>query len=85
MYPAYIAVAHGQGEKGAVQSFHYAATAERYHAALYAESKKAVDHCKDMELCPVQVCGPCGYTAEGDAPAKCPICGAAKDQFLAFA
>ncbi|HUT36907.1 MAG TPA: rubrerythrin family protein [Planctomycetota bacterium] len=85
MYPAYIAVARDQGEKGAVQSFHYAVTAEKFHAALYAEAKKAVDAGRDMKIGPVVICGVCGYTAEGAVPAKCPICGAAKDQFTTFA
>jgi len=29
------------------------------------------------------VCSVCGYTAEGEAPEKCPICGATKDKFKA--
>ena len=27
------------------------------------------------------VCSVCGYTAEGEAPEKCPVCGAAKSAF----
>ena len=27
------------------------------------------------------VCSVCGYTAEGEAPEKCPVCGAVKDVF----
>ena len=27
------------------------------------------------------VCKVCGYTAEGEAPEKCPVCGAAKEMF----
>ncbi len=85
MYPAYIAVARVQGDNGAVQSFHYAVTAEKFHAALYAEAKKAVDRGADMELGPVQICEVCGYTAEGDVPDKCPICGVGRDKFKTFA
>ena len=85
MYPAYMAVARAQGEKGAIQSIHYAVSAEKYHAALYAEARKAVDAGRDMDLGPVRICGVCGYTAEGDTPAKCPVCAAAKSQFTTFA
>ena len=85
MYPAYMAVARAQGEKAAIQSIHYAVSAEKYHAALYAEAKKAVDAGHDMKLGPVQICGVCGHTVEGDAPDKCLICGAARDQFKTFA
>ena len=30
------------------------------------------------------VCSVCGYTVEGEAPDKCPICGAVKDVFTAM-
>ena len=30
------------------------------------------------------VCSVCGYTAEGEAPEKCPICGAAREAFTAL-
>ncbi len=85
MYPAYMAVARAQGEKGAIQSIHYAVSAEKIHAAMYAAAKKAVDAGHDMKLGPVQICGVCGNTAEGDAPAKCPICAATKSKFKTFA
>lgn len=85
MYPAYMAVAKLQEEKGAERSMYYAISAEKIHAAMYQEAKQAVDAGKDVELGPVQVCEVCGYTAEGEAPDKCPICGAAKDRFKTFA
>ena len=31
------------------------------------------------------VCSICGYTAEGKAPEKCPVCGAAKEAFVLMA
>ena len=31
------------------------------------------------------VCSVCGYTAEGEAPEKCPVCGAGKDKFVLMA
>ena len=85
MYPAFRAVAELQGEKGAIRSIHYAISAEKIHAAMYQEAKQAVDGGKDLDLGPVQVCGVCGYTAEGEAPEKCPVCGAVRAKFRAFA
>ena len=31
------------------------------------------------------VCSICGYTAEGEAPEKCPVCGASKEAFVLMA
>jgi rubrerythrin len=85
MYPAYLDTAKSQKERGAQLSFHYALSAERIHAAMYQKAKQAVDGGADLELGPVQICEVCGYTAEGEAPDKCPICTATREQFRAFA
>jgi rubrerythrin len=48
------------------------------HHALF---QKALE---DLEGFPTQecfVCYACGYLATGEAPAKCPICGAVKKAF----
>lgn len=84
MYPVYNQSAEFQGEKEAQRSFHYALSAERVHAAMYEQAKQAVDGGKDVQLGPVQICSVCGYTAEGDVPDKCPICGATKEVFKTF-
>lgn len=85
MYPAYLETARSQQEKGARLSFHYALSAEKIHARMFADAKEAVDAGRDIELGPVQVCEVCGYTAEGDAPDRCPICGATRESFRTFA
>ncbi len=85
MYPTYLETAKYQGEKGAQVSFHYALSAEKEHAALFKKAKKAVDGGADMKLGPVHICPICGWTAHGDAPDVCPICGARKDKFQTFA
>jgi len=84
MYPAYLEEARFQGEKGAQLSFNYALSAEKTHAALFRKAKKAVDAGKDPELGPLQVCQVCGYTVEGEAPDRCPICNVGKERFQAF-
>ncbi len=84
MYPSYLEIAKFQKEKGAEVSFYYALSAEKEHAALFKKAKEAVDSGQDMKLGPVQICKVCGWTHEGEAPDKCPICGATKDKFEAF-
>lgn len=81
MYPAYKAVAEFQGEKDAVRSFYYALETEKVHMSLYEEAKAAVDQGKDIAFGPLSVCHVCGYTLKGEAPDKCPICGARAEQF----
>lgn len=85
MYPAYIAVAKDQDEPQALRSFGYAIEAEKGHAEMYANAKRAVDAGKDVELGTVHVCKVCGYTLDGEAPDVCPICKARKEKFVAFA
>ena len=84
MYPTYIEVAKFQEEKRAQRSFEWAYAAEQTHKALFEKAKKAVKDKDDVELGPVQVCEVCGYTLEGDAPDKCPVCNAHKDKFNTF-
>ncbi|MEM2935772.1 MAG: rubrerythrin family protein [Candidatus Bathyarchaeia archaeon] len=84
MYPAYKAVAEFQGEVSAAVSFTWALEAERIHAGLYQKAKQAVDSGLDVDLGPIQICQICGYTVEGEAPEKCPICKARKDKFKTF-
>jgi len=84
MYPAYHAVAKLQGEKGAELSTHYALEAEKIHAQMYEKAKEAAQAGRDLELDTVYICPVCGYTAEGEAPEYCPVCGAPRDKFKAF-
>ncbi|MEW5945558.1 MAG: rubrerythrin family protein [bacterium] len=85
MYPVYLNAAKFQGEKGAEISFGYALSAEKIHAEMYGNARKAVEGGKDLVIGPVQICTNCGHTAEGDAPDFCPVCGVPKDRFRRFA
>jgi rubrerythrin len=85
MYPAYIEVAEMQGEKGAKRSFEWSYATEKMHKQLFEKAQAAVNDGADVDLGPVQVCGVCGYTLEGEAPDNCPVCRAKKEQFSAFA
>jgi rubrerythrin len=84
MYPTYIEVANFQGEKSAARSFEWSYATEKMHKALFEKAKTAVDSGKDADLGAVQVCQVCGYTLEGDAPDRCPVCNAVKEKFTAW-
>jgi rubrerythrin len=84
MYPDFIRVAEEQNEKEAVRVNREALEAEKVHAALYQKAIKGLDQGMDLEATPIHVCGVCGFTVEGEAPDKCPICGAPKAMFKKF-
>ncbi|OPX93783.1 MAG: Rubrerythrin-2 [Syntrophorhabdus sp. PtaU1.Bin002] len=78
MYPAMIEEATAEGNKGAQRSFHIANEVEKIHHALY---KKALDALGSNVETDYYICKVCGYTAEGEAPETCPVCGAKKMAF----
>ncbi|OGD18021.1 MAG: rubrerythrin [Candidatus Aminicenantes bacterium RBG_16_63_14] len=84
MYPAYIAVAQSQGEKTAEKFFNWALAAEKVHAGIYRSAHTAVESGRDIDFKSIHVCSFCGFTMEGDAPDKCPVCGTPKDKFVTF-
>ncbi|MBS7636723.1 rubrerythrin family protein [Candidatus Bathyarchaeota archaeon] len=84
MYPAYNAVAKLQEEKGAQRTTDWALQAEKVHAGMYQKAKQAVERGNDIKLGPIYICDTCGYTVEGEAPNRCPVCGASKEKFRKF-
>jgi rubrerythrin len=84
MYPTYKATAQAQGEKSAETLFGYALAAEKVHQGMYRAAREAVGQGRDIEFKAIHVCSVCGFTMEGDAPDKCPACGAPKDKFVTF-
>lgn len=84
MYPVFNATAKMQDEAGAVRSTHYALEAEKIHADWYRMAKEAVNKGEDVQIGAIQICTVCGHTREGEAPEKCPICGASRDKFKQF-
>jgi rubrerythrin len=78
MYPEMIAAAKEEGHKTAERSFSYANEVEKIHAALY---QKALDNLGSQEETDIHVCSVCGYTCEGEAPEKCPVCGSPRKVF----
>jgi rubrerythrin len=84
MYAAYLSVADAQGEKGAQRSMTYAIEAEKIHAEMYADARKAAEAGDDVEIGEVYICPICGYTHIGEPPDRCPVCKAKKERFKAF-
>jgi rubrerythrin len=84
MYPAYLAVAELQGEKKAQGSMSDALAAEKIHAELYSQAQLAASGGKDVVMGKVWVCGTCGFTMEGEAPERCPVCGTIHTKFREF-
>ncbi len=84
MYPAYLAVANLQEEKGAQRSMTYAIEAEKIHAGLYGNARAAAESGQDLDIGPVYICPVCGFTHIGEPPDRCPVCNVKKDQFKVF-
>ena len=78
MYPDFIDVAQKEGNSAAEMSFKNANAVEEIHAGLYQE---ALDKLGDNKDTVYYVCQVCGDTVEGEAPDKCPICGAPQKMF----
>ncbi len=80
MYPPMVEKANEDGHK-AKTMFRFAVEAEEVHAQIYTKAleavKKGIDlDVKDFHLCPI-----CGFIELGEAPEKCPVCGALKKVF----
>ncbi len=79
MYPDFIKDAEAENDKKALASFRWALEAEKVHEALYRKALETLSskgESFDYYICPV-----CGYTHEGSAPAKCPVCGTPGSKF----
>jgi rubrerythrin len=82
MYPEYIEAAKQEGNQQAVWSFDVANKVEQIHAELFTKAIEALKTNKEIAQIDYYVCQTCGNTVEGEAPEKCPICGAPKSQFM---
>jgi len=81
MYPQFVAEAQSEGNNPALVSFRNAMMVEELHHGLYSKALAAVKAGKDLPAAAVFVCGVCGNTVSGQAPDKCPVCGAPKARF----
>lgn len=81
MYPEFLAAAQQEGVKPAEMTFKNALPVEEVHHGLYAEALKAVAEGQDLPERKIHVCEICGHTHYGEAPDRCPICGAPHERF----
>jgi rubrerythrin len=81
MYPAFIEQAEAEGDSKANNSFDLANKVEQIHHRLYQTALSMLEKDQAMVEKPIYVCQVCGNTVEGEAPDKCPICGAPKKMF----
>ena len=58
--------------------FSQARDVDESHAGLY---RGAIDHVIWERRTMYQICGVCGYVADGGSPDNCPVCGADRPQF----
>lgn len=84
MYPAYDAIANVQEESAAKRSIGFAISAERIHREMYGTYKEKLDKGEHFEIGKILICPVCGYTVIGEAPEKCPVCGASRSSFHEF-
>lgn len=80
MYPDMIKQAEEEGNKQAVRTFDFANEVEKIHHDLYQSALDNLEQPdKDVDY---HVCSVCGYTCEGEAPDRCPVCKADKKAFF---
>lgn len=82
MYPAFIEQAKAEGNQRAEISFSHANAVEKVHHALYQNALESLEAGKELKDEPYFVCPFCGNTVAGEAPEKCPICGAPRSKFM---
>ena len=81
MYPDYIEQARSEGNQKAEVSFKHANTVEKIHHGLYGEALQTLEAGQDLKDEPYFVCQICGNTVAGEAPERCPVCGAPRSRF----
>jgi rubrerythrin len=81
MYPEFISRAQVENEAKAENSFELANKVEKIHHSLFQNTLQKLEKGQSMEERPFHVCQVCGNTVEGNAPEKCPVCGASQKAF----
>jgi rubrerythrin len=82
MYPAFLRAAREEGNQDAETTFDYALQVEQIHHGLYGRAVEALEGGSDLPEQKAFVCRGCGNTVLGEAPQKCPICGAPRSWFM---
>lgn len=81
MYPPFIAKAEEEQNDRAQRSFNWANEVEQVHHRIFEATLKAINAGQPVKEEAVFVCQVCGNTVTGEAPDRCPVCGAPRKQF----
>jgi len=81
MYPGFIEQAKTERNDRAEVSFTHANAVEKVHYNLYQKALEALKAGKGLKDEPYFVCQVCGNTVAGEAPDRCPVCGAPRKMF----
>lgn len=81
MYPRFIDGAISEQNTRAQTTFEWANEVEEIHYNHFQEALKALNAGQQLKDEPYYVCQVCGNTVLGEAPERCPVCGAPKDRF----
>jgi rubrerythrin len=81
MYPGFIDQAKKENNKAAAGSFDLANRVEQIHHRLFQAALKNLESSQSFKDAPYYVCQVCGNTVEGEAPERCPVCGAPRSRF----
>jgi rubrerythrin len=81
MYPSFIKDAQKEDNIKAEVSFSRAGDVEKIHHQLFEAAIQALESKQGLTNEAYYVCGVCGYTVAGEAPEKCPVCGALRILF----
>jgi rubrerythrin len=82
MYPGFLKTSKEEKDSAATRTFHWANEVEKVHGGLYDAAIKSLEKGSDLPEKQYGLCSKCGYTIAGDAPDKCPVCGAPKEAFF---
>lgn len=82
MYPDFIKTARTEGQKGALESFNYAKSAEAEHAKLYTVALETIGTSTGKAPVTYYVCTVCGFTTTKLDFTKCPACFSPKDKYI---
>jgi len=81
MYPEFIEQANKEQKPRAERTFDWARKVEMIHESLYKSALDTLQAGGKPQVKEYFVCQVCGFTAEGKAPDRCPVCGAARTSF----
>ena len=68
--------------RGNIRASVWANEVEKVHGDLYNGAVKALEAGEAFPEKDYYICPKCGYTVGDEAPDKCPVCGAKKEEFF---